>query len=410
MKRDGDVRARAAFIGVAAAALLFAWQILTVHYNYGGNWTALYMIGAGNPVPPSIAGERLYIFQNSYYDGQSFHLMAHDPWMRRSSPSELEIKPFRYGRILVPALAWALAFGRDGWIDPAYFTVILGFAFLGSYWLALYAARESLSPAWGLWFILSPATLTSIDRMTVDIALVALCAAFALYADRSALEQVGGTNAAGARWKLTLVLACALLTRETGWLLFAAYELFLLARRRFADVLLTSIAAIPAIVWNLYVAARAGAAPTPPHVLGWIPLAGFIHRFTHPASYNLSPGLNALAISLDYAALAGIALAVVLAIRLAIRMVRREQWTAPASAICAFALAAIFLRGQAEWADAYAFGRIFAPLLLLIAMHNLSGRARSLALLGLVPTILVDSRIALNLGKQAVGILHGWLH
>jgi hypothetical protein len=120
--------------------------------------------------------------------------------------------------------------------------------------------------------------------------------------------------------------------------------------------------------------------------------------------------LNALAISLDYVALAGIALAVVLAIRLAIRMVRREQWTAPGSAICAFTVAFIFLRGRAEWADAYAFGRIFAPLLLLIAMHNLSGRVRSLALLGLAPTVLVDSRIALNLGKQAVGILHGWLH
>jgi hypothetical protein len=412
MKRDGDVRARAAFIGVAAAALLFAWQILTVHYNYGGNWTALYMIGAGNPVPPSIAGERLYIFTNSYYDGQSFHLMAHDPWMRRNTPSQLEIAPFRYGRILVPALAWALAFGRDRWVDSAYFTVILAFAFLGSYWLAMYAARESLSPAWGLSFILSPATLTSIDRMTVDIALVALCAAFALYADGDVESGMDGARwkVSGSQWKLTLVLACALLTRETGWLLFAAYEVYLVARRRFADVLLTSVAAIPAVVWNLYIAARVGAAPTPPHVLGWIPLAGFIDRFMHAASYNLSPGLNALAISLDYVALAGIALAVVLAIRLAIRMVRREQWTAPGSAICAFTVAFIFLRGRAEWADAYAFGRIFAPLLLLIAMHNLSGRVRSLALLGLAPTVLVDSRIALNLGKQAVGILHGWLH
>ncbi len=411
MKRDGDVRARAAFIGVAAAALLFAWQILTVHYNYGGNWTALYMIGPRTPVPQSIADERLYIFPNSFgYDGQSFHLMAHDPWIRRRTPSGLEVAPFRYARILVPALAWVLAFGRDGWIDPAYFTVILGFAFLGSYWLALYAARESMSPAWGFTFILSPATLTSIDRMTVDIALAALCAAFALYADVGAESGMDGARwkASGLQWKLTLVLACALLTRETGWLLFVAYEVYLVARRRFADVLLTSIAAIPAIVWNSYIAARAGLAPTPPHVLG-IPMAGFIDRFTLPASYNLSPGLNALAISLDYAALAGIALALALTIRLGIRNVR-ERWTALSSAICAFALAVIFLRGRAEWADAYAFGRIFAPLLLLIAMHNLSGRARSLALLGLAPTILVDARVALNFGKQAVGILHGWLH
>jgi hypothetical protein len=413
MKRDGDVRARAAFIGVASAALLFAWQILTVHYNYGGNWTALYMIGPRTPVPQSIADERLYIFPNSFgYDGQSFHLMAHDPWIRRGTPSGLEVAPFRYARILVPALAWALAFGRDGWIDPAYFTVILGFVFLGSYWLALYAARVALSPAWGFTFVLSPATLTSIDRMTVDIALAALCAAFVLYADGGAESGMDGARwkASGSQWKVTLVLAGALLTRETGWLLFAAYEVYLLARRRFAGMLFTSVAAIPAIVWNSYIAARAGVAPTPPRVLGWVPMAGFIHRLTRPVSYNLSPGLNALAISLDYAALAGIALAVALAIRLAIRNVRREQWTALSSAIFAFALAVVFLSGRAEWADAYAFGRIFAPLLLLIAMHNLSERSGSLAWLGLAPTLLVDARVALNFGKQAVGIVHGWLH
>jgi hypothetical protein len=388
------VKARAALIGLTAAAILFAWQFLTVHYNYGGNWTALYMIGPRTPVPQSIAAERLYIFSDTTgYDGQSFHLMAHDPWMRRDTPAQLAIQPFRYARILVPALAWILALGQDRWIDAAYFATSLAFAFLGTYWVALYCARASLSPGWGLVFVLSPATLTSIDRMTVDIALAALCAAFVLYAER------------GSRLKVAIVLACALLTRETAWFLFAAYELFLLTRRRFADTLFTGLAAIPVLAWFSYVTVRAGEAPIPPHALRWIPLAGFWDRLFHPSAYDLPAHLKAFAISFDYAALAGIALAIALAIRIA----RCQPWTARSSAICVFALAAVFMYGRGAWEDAYAFGRIFAPLLLLISMDYLAARTLRLWL-GLAPTLLVDSRIGLNLGKQAVGIVHGLLH
>ena len=392
------MKIRAACIGLASAALLLLWQFLTVRYNYGGNWTALYMIGPRTPVPQSISSERLYIFQNtSGYDGQSFHIMAHDPWIRRNTPAEDEIAPFRYARILVPALAWLIAFGRDRWIDPAYIAVILAFAFLGAYWLALYALRESRSAAWGFAFLLSPATLTSVDRMTVDIALAALCAGFALYAGRPRFET------SETQWTLTIVLACALLTRETAWLLFAAYEVFLVARRRYSDARFTLMAAIPAIAWHFYIATRAGEAAVPPPVLGWIPLAGVLDRLSHPVSYQLPPGLTALAISFDFIALAGIAVAAAIAITI----VRRGEWTGLSAAVCAFSLAVVFLRGRIEWEDAYAFGRIFAPLLLLIAMHELRGRTRSLASLGLVPTLLVDSRIALNLGKQAVGVMHG---
>jgi hypothetical protein len=404
------VRIRAAFIGLAAGALLLGWQTLTVHYNYGGNWTALYMIGPRTPVPQSISSERLYIFENtSGYDGQSFHVMAHDPWIRRNTPAEVEIAPFRYARILAPALAWMLAFGRDGWIDRAYFAVIAGFGFLGAYWVALYAMREARSAVWGLAFLLSPAALTSADRMTVDIALAALCAGFAVYADRAATTRER-IYESPARWPLAIVLACALLTRETAWLLFGAYEIFLIARRRWIDARFTVMAAIPAIAWNLYVAARSGESAMPPRVLGWIPLAGFIDRLAHRASYRLPPGLSALAISFDYIALAGIGLALILAAGMAIAAVRGRRWTPLSSAICAFALAAVFLRGPAEWADAYAFGRIFAPLLLLIAMYSMPAQAKSRIWLGLAPTLLVDSRIALNLGKQAVGIMQGLLH
>lgn len=423
---------RPAFLGLLAALAAWTWMFLTVHYNYGGNWTALYLIGPRTPVPPSIPAERLYIFpNNSGYDGQSFHVMAHDPWMRRGTPASVEIENFRYARILVPALAWMVALGQDRWIDPGYYAVILAFVFLGVYWMAVYFKRvsedsqgaslhvqdaslqahgaplqASLHPAWGLVFLLSPAALTSLDRMTVDIALAALCAAFVLYVDRGTRS-----NGNGARWKITLVLACALLTRETAWILFGAYEVFLLTRRRFADALFSATAALPLVAWHLYIVARAGAFARPPQLLAWMPLAGWFDRLTHPAVYDLPPSMATLAVAFDYVALCGMALSVAIAIRVFFLSTGAGKAATPSAfAICGFALAVVFLRGQGEWSDAFAFGRIFAPLLLLIAMFYMPSRSPRHLWLGLAPTLLVDSRIALNLGKQAVGVLRGLLH
>jgi hypothetical protein len=317
----------------------------------------------------------------------------------------VEIETFRYARILVPALAWTIALGQDQWVDPAYYTVILAFVFLGVYWTAVFAQHASLHPAWGLAFLLSPATLTSLDRMTVDIALAALCAAFVLCLDHGAHSDGIG------RWKILLVLACALLTRETAWILFAAYEVFLILRRRSEDARFTATAAIPAVAWHFYIAARAGEPAIPPSALGWIPGAGFFDRLTHPAVYELSPSIAHLAVAFDYLALAGVALAVAIAIRILVAGVAgREPFTALAYAIFGFALIAVFLVPGGGWDDAYAFGRIFAPLLVLIAMYPMASRSPSRIWLGLAPTLLVDSRIALNLGKQALGVLRGLLH
>jgi hypothetical protein len=116
-------------------------------------------------------------------------------------------------------------------------------------------------------------------------------------------------------------------------------------------------------------------------------------------------------VAFDYLALTGVALAVVIAIRISVALVAgREPATAAAYAILGFALIAVFLVPGGGWDDAYAFGRILAPLLVLIAIYSVASRTPSQIWLGIAPTLLVDSRIALNLGKQALGVLHGLLH
>jgi hypothetical protein len=383
MRKEGS---RAALLALIAVIVLFGWQCLTVHFNYGGNWTGLFCIRPGMPVPAFLKAEHLYIFENSAgYDGMVYHLIAHDPWMRKGSPLAIGAASFRYQRILVPALAWVVAFGQDRWIHAAYFGVILGFAFLGVYWLSLWASRAGFAPAWGLLFALTPAALTSIDRMTVDIALAAFVAGFAVYS----AESPG--------WRMLLVLTCAGLTRETAVPLIGGYALFLVSRRQFRDAALTAATALPTVAWFLYLA-RLGRSGVEGY-LSPVPLAGFFERVIHPAVYPVSAARNSVVQGFDLISLAGVALGIALAVRLAVW----RKWNPRAAAMYALAAAAIFLGSRGVWEEAYAFGRVMTPFLLLTAIESVAAYPA----LALLPMLLIDARLGMNFVGQIRGVLHG---
>jgi len=247
------------------------------------------------------------------------------------------------------------------------------------YWLALAMVLQGRHPAWGLMFVLMPATLVSLDRMTVDVALAALAAGFVLYCD--------------SRWKVLPILACAALTRETGLLLTAGLCLFLLSRRRFADLVLAGTSTLPAIVWYAYVGRH-----TPPEPLGGIgsliPLAGWIERVAHAAVYPLPRWQALAAVELDYVALLGVALMLGHAAWLA----WARRWNARAAAIYVFALAIAFIGSQSVWEDAFGYGRVITPLMVLLAGEDARPR------LAFAPVALVDARIGLNFLKQIIGV------
>ncbi len=204
----GRSRPSAIACGALAAVLVLGWQFLTVRSNYGGHWTALFCTGARLPQPPGLACGAIYTFANSHgYDGQFYHYIAHDPFFQQGFSEYIDAPALRCRRLLVPCLAWLLAAGRPRRIDAAYVAVVAGFVFLGSWWLARYALLGSAHAAWGLAFLLVPATLVSMDRLTVDVALAALTVAFVFY------------SRPGPSWKLYPVLALAPLARETGLLL-----------------------------------------------------------------------------------------------------------------------------------------------------------------------------------------------
>ena len=375
-------------VALLVTALLASWQALTVHYNYAGNWTGLYCSGSifKDTAPP--LAENIYRFPNSSgYDGQFYHLIAHDPFMRRNFIRGIDDPRYRYGRILVPGLAYLLALGRDSAVDAAYIILILLSVFAGSYWLGRYAVVRGY-PAWlGILFAASPAVLISIDRLTVDSALAACCAGFALFlAERS-------------DWKLYAVLVAAGLTRETGLLLIAAWCIWLASERLWRRAAIFATAALPTAGWLVFVRLH-----TPPHSFETVSpalFAGIVQRFLHPFPYTFGGLVRMLATSLDYLALVGIV--AVLAWAFGRACVR--AWSPLVIALYLFALLTIALTTPAAWSEVYAFGRALTPLLLMAAMDGLSVNA-------IAPTacmLMLDPRIGLQMGGQILNVAHGLL-
>ncbi len=359
--------------------MAFAFQALTVRYNYGGDWTALFWTGERWTQPAEL--RTAYQFQNSWgYDGQFYRLIAHDPLMRRGFAEYVDDPQYRYTRILVPALAYMLALGNDRFIDGTYIAVILAFIFAGSAWLTIVAKQRDW-PAWtGLLFLLTPATLVGIDRLTIDVALAALCIAFVALKPGSA------------RWYA--MLACAALSRETGLLLIGAAFITTVRERRWRDSVATVLTVAPFLLWTAWVITKT--TPDQVHRLSLIPLSGFLTRLTHPSHYALSPLIAAITELLDYGTLAGVAIALWCLWRL------RAQWTARPE-LFACAVPVLFVNLPDVWTVAHAFGRTMTPFWLLIAIRG----AESRIWIALVPIALMDLRIIWQLGPQLVGILKG---
>ena len=375
---------RPAVLALVAVLGMWLWQFATVHFNYSGNWTALFCTSPNWPRPAFLASENVYTLPGSGYDGQMYHFIAHDPWITRGAVTAIDDPPLRYRRILVPALAWAVALGRDSAIHASYLAVIIGFVFLGVYWLARAMVIQGRHPAWGLMFAFMPATLVSLDRMTVDVALGALAAGFVLHYD--------------SKWRVLPILVCAALTRETGLLLTAGYGVFLLSRRRVADLFWTAATPLPAIFWYVYVSRHTP--PEPPGGFGsWIPLAGWIERVAHPVVYPLPHWPALVATEMDYVALAGVALMLGHAAWIA----WQRRWNARAAAIYVFAAAVVFIGSRSVWDDAFGYGRVVTPLLVLLAAEDVPPR------LAFGPVALIDARIGLNFYFQIKGVARGLL-
>lgn len=391
----GSCRGWALFAGVLCALAVLLGQYLTVHYNHAQDWSALFYSGVSYPTPPELAWESHRRSPGGGYDGQIYHVIAHDPFMRHGFDKYIDAPRLRYRRILLPLAAYAAALGQAHRVDRSYRGVVLLCVFLGGYWCARYAILAGRSAAWGLLFALLPAVVVSAERMTVDVALVALTAAFAVYAK------------AGPTWKLGLVVALAALTRETGVLLAVALLALAVLRRSGRSAVTAVLALAPAALWFAYVQQRT---PAYDYRNSFVPMSGIVQAFLDPAPPptiepgQVAPWWRATMLNkrtFDRVALAG----AVFGFGLAFAGLRRRPWDALTLAALLFAALGVFVQRPDNWLHVYDFGRVYSPLLVLLGLRGLGERSYWPAM----PFFLMWPRLLIELMMDVLAVLRGLL-
>jgi hypothetical protein len=354
---------RSAIVAFLAVALAFCWQWGAVHAAYNGNWTALFWAGDRFVRPPEIHQHEYVFHETPGYDGQFYQLIAHDLFLQRGYDAFVDAPRLRYRRILMPALANLFAAGQSGMIDPAYIAVCWLFVALGTFCLAQLAADAGRSVWWGLLFLLTPATLVGIERMTVDISLTALAAAALLAARRQ-------------RWLLLwLALASAMLSKETGVLLILAVVFWLMRQRKFSLAAALCSSVLPAIAWYVFVQS---------HTHGDYSTSGFgfITPFFVLLTLPIDPGI--VQVIFRIATLAAVIGMLWAAVRSVVLAVQNHFHDLEMLFSLVFAALLLLFQTDAIWGDPDGFTRIYSPLLVcLIAATWRKGFRQTLAAFGM---------------------------
>jgi hypothetical protein len=299
------------------------------------------------------------------YDGQWYFYSAHDPLLRAPDPERfIDLPAYRYGRILYPALAWALALGQPAALPWSMLGVNLLAVLVGAV-ACVDILRQLRANRWlALAYAFSPPMLIGTAAMLTEptsMALVTVGVALALR---------------GRHWPAGCALALAVLAREPSALVALAFGLYALARldwRRGAAYLAPLV--VP-ILWHLSIWARMGIMPSAQNqdnltvpfggpyyrlglILGWHgPMLGE----TAPFANNV---FGEAAIIITSAAIIVIGLT---------RVIQRRDvfaWMLLLQAV----LAAV--TSEAIWADLFSYGRALGLLYFTFGLMLLTNPRRS---------------------------------
>jgi hypothetical protein len=392
---SGRPQVQCLVLALLSFLIVAAWQELVIHYHYQGNQTALFCTGSRQTVPAPIRAGT-WLFPDSFgYDGQFYRYLAHDPFFQRGFARNMDDARHRTQRILVPFIAWAVSAGRDGLIDRAYQYTVAAFCGLGVYWTCSYIVLAGCPLWWGMpVFLLLPATLTSIDRMLVDGALCALFAGYLYYVRRG-------------RWRpLYVVALLSPLVRDTGYLLAGGLILASVLERRWQRAALFATAAVPALLWECFVAAHTG--PTGATSIFGKPVIGLLERlftFRHE-SVAAYPQLQGIINAVNFLAILGYILCLAIAAVWLWSARKKEGWNAPGIAVACFLLLGLALGNQNHLIDAYGYARPLSPLILWVVLRALATRAWA----ALIPPVLVAVGVGIYLAPPTFRVAKGLLN
>ncbi|HEX5108477.1 MAG TPA: hypothetical protein VFV95_08530 [Vicinamibacterales bacterium] len=310
------------------------------------------------------------------YDGQFFFYIASEPALRASDPERFLDQPsYRYGRILYPALSWALAFGRPAALPWAMLAVNVLAAIAGTIATGVVLRTLRIQPWAALLFAYNPAMVIGvIGDLAEPVALALLATGFALYV--SGRHRTAGT-----------ALAFATLAREASAIVSIGFAIDAVRRRASKEVAAYLLPLALPIAWHLSVWYRLGALPMAqsPGNFGW-PFSGVAYRIgfllglrapivNEPPVANPWPELTIVAVS-------GAAIVVGLVWIVRHRDVFAIQyWLQAAMAVCTTSLV---------WVGVSSYGRVLGPFYLACGLavaaawkrqslpwlttHNMAGR------------------------------------
>lgn len=198
------------------------------------------------------------------YDGQYYYYSAMDPLMKDG----VYKNAFRQQRVLYPLLSRALAIGEPAFLPYSmYLLNLLAIAF-GMYFFILILEHFSLNPAWSLLYGLSPPSIMTIQYdlpSPLSMALIITAVYFYLVKENA--------------WASTLFFALALLTREDSVMVLFPLLLWDFQKKRsFARIAVFLTSLLPFLIWQYYVAVKAGFVATAASstVIGLVPFSGII--------------------------------------------------------------------------------------------------------------------------------------
>ena len=373
-----------ALIGIVAVLI---WQALTVHYNFAGNWSGLFCAGEKFlPPPAALEFEHTYRIPNSMgYDGQQYHIMAHDPFLTRGFQSSLDVARFRYRRIFVPLAAWTLALGQDRFIDFTYYALSWTAIFLGIWWTARMAVDQGMHAAWALLFLFTGGAVATIDRMLMDGVVLAEVAGVVYCASRK-------------QWRATFVLAVvAALTREVGLVTVGGLVGWLAFERRFRLAAAMAAACVPAFAWYVYVFSRT--TPMTDTFVAPAPFLALMRRIVTPFHYTDIPVVNVLSTVFDYCALAGLVWAIVYA------AINFRPWLHSVQGWIGFAFVALIavVSNATIYDDPYGYTRLFSPSIYITGIDGFRTRSWK----ALMPLALTAPRVGLLVTGQILRVVRG---
>ncbi len=364
------------------------WQFSVAGIQFGGDWTGLFHSGDEWRLPAELKSTTYQHPGSRGYDGQFYRLAAHDPFNRKHYSEYMDNASYRRKRVLVPLLAWGLGFGQSRWIDFSYIAVLNGFVLLGAWLFGELARSWSRHPAWGMTFLLMPATLNSIDRMLPDLAMLAAMAGFVLFrGKRTALS-----------W---MFLAAGVLTRELGLLIVAAAVGQEIWKRGWRLAALWASAAGPALAWWT-ICSNMDASRANCSRVGWLaeaPFYGFFLRIGDPIIYHTT--YSWLVQAVDAIVMLALPAAAVMAVWL---WLKNRNGTLEWQALAGVSLAVLasnprFLGDSASYPRA--FSLLLCPLALLALRTNRCWYA--------IPCVVLSLRLALGLAgilaRAAAGLL-----